>query len=65
MKVKNMQTKNNSKFVRECQKTKGTLCPKICVYGVKQAESLEHDECFDCEHKIMKGKDLFCTGGFK
>lgn len=34
-----------------------------CIYGVKQSESLEHDECFDCEYRKQDGKDLYCTPG--
>lgn len=34
-----------------------------CKYGVKQSESLEHDECFDCEYHKQDGKDLYCNGG--
>lgn len=54
-----------TKICSDCQKTKGKPEPKKCVYGVKQMEALEDDYCFDCEHKMVKDKNLSCTGGFK
>jgi hypothetical protein len=35
--------------------------PLVCLYGVAQESACEDDACYECQKRVIQGKDIICS----